>query len=217
MTPLTTKERVLGYLQTIKNNYALTQAGILLLAAEDTPEKFDEYFTHISEKTEAKRIEYIKYIFKDYELLKHSTNELRKSVLRNCLKETFEMLKIELATSNEKEILFQAPWYKFLRMVRNSLSHDMKLRFRDYDREKLPVSWSDLTITIEMENNFLPMADFLTRDKAQQLLDEVFEYMKENISYEKASGGFNENTTRINQNVSYATTISGPSCLGNKF
>lgn len=176
-----TKERVLGYLQTIINNYALAQAGILLLAAEDAPDKFDKYFAHISNNPEAKRIEYIRYVFNDYELLKHSTNELRKSVLRNCLKETFEMLKVELATDKEKEILFQAPWYEFLRMVRNSLSHDMKLRFREYDKKKLPVGWSNLTITIEMEDDFLPIAGFLTRDKVQQLLEEVFEYMKKNI------------------------------------
>ncbi|MBU4345524.1 MAG: hypothetical protein L6247_05680 [Desulfobacteraceae bacterium] len=181
MPPTTTKEKVLGYLQTIKNNYALTRAGILLLTAEDAPEKFEEYYAHISDNPEAQQFEYIRYVLNDYELLKHSTNELRKSVLRNCLKETFEMLKVELATDEEKEILLQAPWYKFLHMVRNSLSHDFKFRFRAYDKPKLPVSWSDLTITIEMNNEFLPMADFLTRAKAQQLLEEVLEYIKENI------------------------------------
>ena len=181
MPPTTVKEQVLGYLRTIKNNYALTQAGILLLAAEDAPEKFEEYYAHISNHPEAQGFEYIRYVFKDYELLKHSTNELRKSVLRNCLKETFEMLKVVLASDEEKKILRKAPWYRFLRMVRNSLSHDFKFRFRDSDKKKLPVSWSNLTITVEMENEFLPMADFLTKAKVQMLLDEVSEYIKENI------------------------------------
>jgi len=181
MTIKANKENILGYLQTFKNNYALTQAGILLLAAEDAPEKFEKYFAYISHNPESKSFEYIRYVFKDYELLKHSTNELRKSVLRNCLKETFEMLKVELATSEEKQLLLKAPWYKFLRMVRNSLSHDLKFHFRDYDKKKLPVSWLDLTITIEMENEILPMADFLTRSKVLQLLDEIYVYMKENL------------------------------------
>ncbi|PKN65429.1 MAG: hypothetical protein CVU57_09930 [Deltaproteobacteria bacterium HGW-Deltaproteobacteria-15] len=181
MASTTTKEKVLGCLQTIKNNYALTQAGILLLAAENAPDTFEECYAHISGHPEAQQFAYIKYIFNDYELLKHSSNELRKSVLRNCLKETFEMLKVELVTDEEKEILLQAPWYRFLRMVRNSLSHDFKFRFRDYDKPKLPVSWSNLTITIEMDNEFLPMAGFLTRAKVQQLLEEVFEYIRTNI------------------------------------
>ena len=180
MQPSTNKEKVIGYLQTIKNNYALTQAGILLLTAPDAPQKFEEYYSHISDEPEA-QFGYIKYVFEDYDLLKHSTNELRKSVLRNCLKETFEMLKAELQTKEENEVLLRAPWYRFLRMVRNSISHDFRFRFRDYDKPKLPVSWSDLTITIEMENEFLPMAGFLTRAKVQQLLDEITKYIEENI------------------------------------
>ena len=180
MLPLTKKEKVRGYLQTIKNNYALTQAGILLLVAPDAPQKFEEYYSHISDEPEA-QFGYIRYVFEDYDLLKHSTNELRKSVLRNCIKETFEMLKVELQTEEEKEILLRAPRYKFLRMVRNSLSHDFKFRFREYDKSKLPVSWADLTITIEMVNEFLPMAGFLTRAKVQQLLDKISGYIEENF------------------------------------
>ena len=180
MLPLTNKEKIIGYQQTIKNNYALTQAGILFLAAPDALQKFEEYYSHISDGPEA-QFGYIRYVFEDYDLLKHSTNELRKSVLRNCLKETCEMLKAELQTQEEKEVLFRAPWYRFLRMIRNSLSHDFKFRFKDYDKPKLPVCWSDLTITIEMENEFLPMAGFLTRAKVQQLLDEITNYIEKNV------------------------------------
>ena len=53
--------------------------------------------------------------------------------------------------------------------------------FRKYDKPKLPVSWSDLTITIEMDNEFLPMAGFLTRAKVQQLNDEIINYIEENF------------------------------------
>ncbi len=176
----TNKEKIKGYLQTIKNNYALTQAGILLLATPDAPQKFEEYYSKIFDHPEA-QFGYIKYVIEDYGLMKHSTNELRKSVLRNCLKETFEMLKAELQSNKEKEVLLQAPWYRFLRMIRNSLSHDFKFRFRDYDKSKLPVSWAGLTITIEMDNNSLPMAGFLTMAKVQQLLDEISEFTDANI------------------------------------
>lgn len=106
----------------------------MFLAAPDAPQKFEEYYSHISDEPEA-QFGYIRYVFEDYDLLKHSTNELRKSVLRNCLKETFEMLKAELQ-NQEEEVLFRAPWYRFLRMIRNSLSHDFKFRFRDYDKSK---------------------------------------------------------------------------------
>lgn len=181
MTSLTKKERVCGYLQTIKNNYALTQAGIMLLSIPEAPQIFDEYYTVIADHPEA-QFGYIKYVFQNDELLKHSTNELRKSILRNCIKEIFEILKVEFQSDQEKNILYSAPWYKFLRMVRNSLSHDFKFRFREYDKSKLPVSWSGLTITIDMDNDFLPMAGFLTRAKVQELIDEINEYIEKNFS-----------------------------------
>lgn len=171
------KDKIRGCLQTIKNNYALTQAGIMFLADPEAGKKFEEYYSAIAEHPEA-QFGYIKYIFKDYSLLKHATNELRKSVLRNCLKEIFETLMSELVSGNQKEILIKAPWYQFLRIVRNSLSHDFHLQFRKSDKKELPVTWSDLTISIDMDGKYLPMAGFLSRAKAQQLIDEIIDYIE---------------------------------------
>ncbi len=179
---MTKKERVRGCLQTIKNNYALTQAGILLLALPDALSKCEEYFSLIADHPETQHFSYITYVLKDDQLLKLSTNQLRKSVLRNCIKESFELLKNEFQSDEEKEILINAPWYKFLRMIRNSLSHDFKFRFREYDKSKLPVRWADLTITLDMDNEFLPMEGFLTREKVLQLIDEIIDYVEKNFS-----------------------------------
>ena len=75
-----------GQLQTIKNNYALVQAGIMFLAQPDASERFDEYFSVASHHPEAKGFGYIRYVFESDDLLSLATNQLRKSVLRNCLK-----------------------------------------------------------------------------------------------------------------------------------
>ncbi len=174
------KDKVRGYLQTIKNNYALTQAGIMFLAHPKAEEQFDEYYLKIADHPEAS-FGYIKYVFQNDELLKHATNELRKSVLRNCLKEMFEVLKSEFNSDQESKILRKASWYQFLRMIRNGLSHDFYLKFRKHDKAKLPVTWSDLTITIDMDGKLLPMEGFLTRTKVQELFDEVIEYVENNF------------------------------------
>jgi hypothetical protein len=152
----------------------------MFLIQADAPKKFDEYYSVIDDHPEA-QFGYIKYIFQSDELLRLATNELRKAVLRSCIKEVYEILKSESKTAEQKKALRNAPWYQFLRMIRNSLSHDFYLRFSDYDKQQLPVAWSGLTLTQEMDGAELPMQGFLTRAKVQELIDDVIEYVELNL------------------------------------
>lgn len=174
-------ETLLGQLQTVKNNYALLQAGVMFLVQPDSQKKFDEYFSAISHHPEAKDFEYIRYVFKNDEILSLATNQLRKSVLRNCIKEMFEIVKFYGESTGQVPILKAAPWYQFLRMTRNSLSHDFFVHFNQYDAALLPVSWSGLTYSALMHDVELPMAGFLTRTKVLELMDEVHAYVAANL------------------------------------
>ena len=71
------------------------------------------------------------------------------------MKELFEQVKLFGCETNQMQIIAAAPWYPFLRLVRNCLSHDMKMRFRPYDMKQLPLSWSGLTIDASMHNSQL--------------------------------------------------------------
>jgi hypothetical protein len=170
-----------GQLQTIKNNYALVQAGIMFLAQPDAVTKFDEYFAVVSAHPEAKKFGYIRYVFESDELLALATNQLRKSVLRNCLKEMFELVKVYGLETNQIKLLRAAPWYQFLRMIRNSLSHDYWLRYKEHDLKLLPITWSGLTLTAAMDGSELPMAGFLTRVKVIELMDDVISYVEQHV------------------------------------
>jgi len=167
------KAELRGQLQTIKNNYALVQAGILFLAQPDALAKFDEYSLLFSEHPEAKKFLYIRYVLESDELLKLATNQLRKSVLRNCIKEMFELVKRYGLETDKIKLLRATPWYQFLRMVRNSLSHDFYLRYSEQDLKLLPITWSGLTLTAAMDDSELAMAGFLTRVKILELMDNV--------------------------------------------
>ena len=135
-----------GQLQTIKNNFALVQAGIGLLSLPDASKLVKTVFDAVQDEPEIDAIEYIQYVFKNDELLKHATNQLRNSVLRNCLKEAYELMNQYGNETGQTTIIKAAPWYQFLRMIRNCLSHDMKLKFRKTDIKHLPVTWGGLTI-----------------------------------------------------------------------
>ena len=170
-----------GKLQTIKNNYALVQAAILFLAQPDALTKFDEYSSPFSEHPEAKQFLYIRYVFENDKLLTLATNQLRKSVLKNCIKEMFELVKAYGLETQQIKLLRASPWYQFLRMVRNSLSHDFYLRYNEHDLKLLPITWSGLTLTVTMNGSELPMAGFLTRMKVLELMDGVITYVEQHV------------------------------------
>ena len=172
------KAHILDRMQTIKNNYALAQAGIALLALPDARARLDEVFSLLKDHPETNAIRYIDYIFEDDDLLKWATGQFRNAILRNSMKELFEQVKLYGRETNQMHVIEAAPWYEFLRIVRNFLSHDMKLQFRSNDLKQLPISWSGLTIDPSMQNTYLPMRGFLSREKALELVDAVADYIK---------------------------------------
>lgn len=175
------KAHLRGRLQTIKNNFALVQLSVALMAQPDALEIFEQTLEVVKDHPETKDFAYIRYVYGNDDLLKLATGQFRNSVLRNCLKEMFESVKDYGASHGQASVIQAAPWYRFLRMIRNSLSHDMRFHFKEYDLKQLPVSWSGLTIDASMQDQFLQMRDFLSRQKAVQLIDEVIDYVEKHV------------------------------------
>lgn len=75
------KSDILGRIQTVKNNYALAQAGVALLALPDAKVRLEEVFSLLKKHPEAQAIRYIEYIFEDDDLLKWATGQFRNAVL----------------------------------------------------------------------------------------------------------------------------------------
>lgn len=94
------------------------------------------------------------------------------------MKELFEQVKLFGEETDQMMVIQSAPWYQFLRIIRNCLSHDMKLQFRSYELKHLPTSWSGLRIESSMQGSYLPMRGFLGREKALELVDAVADYIK---------------------------------------
>ena len=149
--------------------------------APDALERIEETFAHVKDQSDAGTFLYIGYVFKTDDLLKHATQELRNSVIRNCLKETFELVKSYGKETEQADVIRAAPWYQFLRIVRNSLSHDLRLDFRESDLKHLPVTWSGLTIDRSMQNGPLQRPGFLSRAKTLELIDAVIDYVEQRV------------------------------------
>lgn len=175
------KNNLLLKFQTVRNNYALMQAGALMLAAPDARKRFDEYFSLISDHQEA-RFGYIKYLFDDDGLLGHSLNEFKKSVLRSCINDTYELLKDYIGNNKDKKcILNNISCYQFLYIFRNAFSHSCKFKFNGYEKNMLPVMWNGLSITIEMDGHDIPMDGYLTRIHILELLDDIAQIVADDV------------------------------------
>lgn len=168
-----------GQLQTVKNNYALAQFGIALMAEEGALDRFKAIVEMLDGHTELNSITYITYLFESDALVKHATQQFRGSVLRNCLKEMFELVKTYGEKTKQTQAVEKAEWYQFLRMIRNCLSHDMLLDFRPGDLKRLPVKWAGITIDASMQGQALPPT--LTRSKSFDLIESVITYAENHV------------------------------------
>ena len=82
-------------------------------------------------------------------------DEFLKMLMRTLIKESFEHIKDYCEDTNQYAALKTEPWYEFARLMRNFLSHNCRFEFNKYDRERLPVSWKNITITAEMDGQGL--------------------------------------------------------------
>lgn len=175
------KHHLRGQLQTIKNNYALVQLSIGLIAQPDALQTFEKTLEVVKHDPEVETFAYIRYVFDNDELLKHATGQFRQSVMRNCLKEMFELVKAYGEVHGHADVIRRAPWYGFLRVVRNCLSHDLRLHFNPYDLKQLPVSWAGLTIDASIQDQPLAVRDFLSRQRVVALMDDVIKYVEDHV------------------------------------
>jgi hypothetical protein len=74
-----------------------------------------------------------------------------KFVTRNLLKEAFRLTAAYCDSTNQRVALKSQAWYQFARVLVNCLSHNFRLEFRAYDKQVLPVSFREHTITEGMD------------------------------------------------------------------
>ena len=107
-------------------------------------------------------------------------NEFAKMLMRTLLKESFEHIK-DYCEETEQYAAFKSEhWYEFGRLIRNFLSHNCIFEFNKYDRERLPVSWKDRTITIEMNKQTLDK-DFFGYVQTWELFKEFQDFVEKRL------------------------------------
>ncbi|WLT32327.1 hypothetical protein [Geothrix sp. PMB-07] len=118
----------------------------------------------------------VKSYIDDREALRENLRQYWNSARRNLIKEAFEITKAYAEVNSLTGQIKQQPWFQFARMIRNSLSHDLHLRFRNSDLPLLPVSWQGKTITASMNEHPLP-SDLLDPYATWALFEHIYSFV----------------------------------------
>ena len=144
------KEELLGIFRTSINNCKLVYASIIIFIHDDMPSFYSQWSASLKIPRPFQDEEIIALISNE-EILKIAFSELYETVHRAAIKELFEVTKYYCKESNQINTLKAQSWYQFWRILRNCFSHTFRFHFNSYDKSRLPVTWSDVTIDETME------------------------------------------------------------------
>jgi len=118
----------------------------------------------------------------------NARREFQMALLRMVLKESFEMVRAFAEEHSRMSALKSQPWYHPARMLRNCVSHDFKFVFWPYDLNLLPVAWNGLTITAEMNGEYLT-TEQCSPASVKELVNEFEKFIRSAEPGAAADGG----------------------------
>ena len=73
----------------------------------------------------------------------HVLQEFLKWLVRSYFRDAYQIVRAYCGDTNQLPTLKRAPWYEFARLMRDSLSHDMRLDLGDRVKKGLlPIEWT---------------------------------------------------------------------------
>ena len=161
------KEHLLGLYRTAFNRIQLAYASIVLWSYPDTP----SFFVSLHEKMgpEVKIFPDVMRFVRDGEALRIACEELFNTAYRTALNDLLEQSKTYCHSTGQLELLKSQPWFPLWRVLRNCFAHNLYFNFSPEEKAMLPVTWSGVTITLEM-NKKPPSHKTLPRAKLLELL-----------------------------------------------
>jgi len=180
------KKSLLNQLKWIKMMYLfgmLATAQNNALDSSKYPSKVHLYYSTIEKEQK-------KFLFDLEELRQVMVNQRSKKILldqfpilclRSFLKESYETIKVYVNETGQFDKFQSQSWYPFVRIIRNSLSHDFKFKFDEKTRKILPITWTDFSITEDLEGKLVPLRvfNFLS---AILLFEEMYEFVRQELS-----------------------------------
>ena len=174
------KEYILGLLRTTWNNYVVGCLAGYFITQIDTfnlTETIEMRNQNVPEVFIILDLKPMKELMQFPKKKINLINEHMKSILRSFVKDMFEIVKLYSKETEQFNNMKKANWYDFVRIIRNCLAHDFRLKFGNHDKKTLPVKWRNKEITLVMNNQPLNV-QILNEAIAVELYSEIFSYVE---------------------------------------
>jgi hypothetical protein len=101
-----------------------------------------------------------------------AVKEFLNAQMRALVKESFDLVLDYCNETEQRATLQAAPWFHFVRLIRNCLTHNGLFQFSDDDYALLPVTWNRREITRSMNYQHLRL-EFFGHAEAWALFSEI--------------------------------------------
>ena len=157
-TNSTSKSELTSQLVNAKNNYVLGLAAISLFSSREAYPILEK--NHASFGAYTVQFNQVANLLRKDNDREIAIREFLTSQIRALIKESYELIKDYCEDTGQSALFKAEPWHQFARMIRNCLSHNFKFDFNNHDKGLLPVSWSNRTIDIGMNDTHLQLSFF---------------------------------------------------------
>jgi len=174
-----TKSQLLGIFRTKQNQIKLAYASLFLWAYPDTPGYFRALRSAITEVPDV--FPDICHLLDDEVALKLACVEIYDSAHRSAINELFIFTKKYCYDTRQIDLIKSEPWFQLWRIIRNCWAHHMRFCFSAEEKAMLPISWSGVIITLEMNGKPLTHGH-CSREKLRELLEEASSFISRELA-----------------------------------
>ena len=162
-----------GAFKNIQSNFIVSYAALYLFDNSSTLSLLDDFVLTFNDGPRS-----FTNVFEKPRDLEHAIKEFMRGATRAVVSETWELVNDYTKNSETHKLLKSQPWYHFIRLIRNALSHNYKFVFKSFDRDLLPIYWNGKTISGEMEGMEI-QTDVIGYDGIWDYLNELDTFITE--------------------------------------
>lgn len=180
-----TKTEFMSQLTNCKNNYVLSLAAAGVFSQIAGEDKAAEAIRHALARSQCAFGPFSVSFGQVIQLLNAQDDrdialrEFLLMALRALIKESFELIKTYCNATGQFATFEQQSWYRFLRCLRNTVSHDFTVQCKSTKDEG---TWRQYSFTTAMQGCPLKLEHFGSWPGAWQLFVEVIDYVDRDVS-----------------------------------
>ncbi len=155
-TPVEFKNQLLN----LQQSHTLGIAAVALFLDPEVPPILERLDDHVRFGTHPLRGREIATALRTEGGPKQMMDQFMSLLSRALIKEGYDYIKTYCEETRQLPKLRSQPWYNFSRIVRNAVTHNGRVKFENWVRPLLPISWG--SFVLDVEHDGIPIEQVIT-------------------------------------------------------